>query len=153
MEEKKYFYTWITNLFKWQQQNSSCIPRISTLELSCLALPLLRLLRTSPHCEMSVKFPVDLWFLFGWLYFHSPSLHILWRITLLGGFVVYLTGWAAQWTLVNAIQAHVEFLAICGVRVFWMGNDLASRIWNFGALRRTSEFIRISVQFCKIRMD
>lgn len=54
--------------------------------------------------------------------------HILRRIAHLGDIVVDLTQLATQITWILTIQADIELLAICGMRISGMGNHLAADI-------------------------
>lgn len=94
--------------------------------LVTLLLPLL-LLRTNFRCVKKKSFDLIIYHYspFQQCNRHSPSGHIFGRVTLCSGFVENKTGRAAQCTLLNTIDANVEFLAICGVRVLWMGNKLS----------------------------
>lgn len=79
---------------------------------------------------------------------YIPSWNIFWSIALFRCIVVDLTGRATEWAFVNAVQAHVEFLAVSFMWVFWMDNSLALGIGTFSALGWAAESICISLSSC-----
>lgn len=62
-------------------------------------------------------------------HFYSPSAHIFRRVTLLGLLVVDLSDLAAKVTGLHAVQAHVEPLAVSGVRELGVSDDLALGVY------------------------
>lgn len=90
------------------------------------------------------------WTLFGFILVPIfAASYIFWCIAHLRNIVVNLARWASKRSLIDSIQAHIEFLAIGWMWIFWMGNNLSLFIGRFNACGWAVEFITITRQFCK----